>query len=506
MKLANQVAISPEPDATSAKTRPAVRAGGRGCRRRRHGPWSSRRRWRPPSSPPAGARKPYVCDVSQEDQIVDTVKAVVADWGRLDILINNVAISDNKHLFDITKAEWDRVLAVCLTAPMLFSKYAAKEMVAGGRGGKIINVSSTSGHYGRTRAIAYTSAKAGVINLTRSARHPARQVQYPGQLRRAQQDRVARRARMTFNPDRKVINLRNRPGEPIDLARAMLSPRLRRFRFHRRCRVVRRRRLRRDDAGRWVALRAAFCSARSCRADQRCGHRAAGGADRGGQGHVRHRGRTHRRRQSGMAREPPPSGTNAGCVQRLLDAGASIIGKTVCDEFFFSLSGANAHYGTPVNPRAVGRLPGGSSSGSASAVSAGACDVALGSDTGGGSCRVPAAFCGLYGIRPTHGRTDLSGAMLMAPTSPRRGMVREQSGRVRQGGCSPLDRRCATRNGKPGLVIADVIGVQQPQPSVADACRAFLAAAASVPPAPTEIRIASSGFDSWNNASGPSRA
>src|SRR3954462_8879243 len=72
-----------------------------------------------------GKAKTYICDVAQEDQIVATVKAVAADWGRLDVLINNVAISDNKHLFDITKAEWDRVIAVCLTAPLLFSKYAA---------------------------------------------------------------------------------------------------------------------------------------------------------------------------------------------------------------------------------------------------------------------------------------------------------------------------------------------------------------------------------------------
>src|SRR5262247_769997 len=68
-----------------------------------------------------GKAKTYVCDVAQEDQIVDTVKQVASDWGRLDILINNVAISDNKHLFDITTAEWDRVFAVCLRAPMLFS-------------------------------------------------------------------------------------------------------------------------------------------------------------------------------------------------------------------------------------------------------------------------------------------------------------------------------------------------------------------------------------------------
>ena len=85
----------------------------------------------------------------------------------------------------------------------------------------------------------------------------------------------------------------------------------------------------------------------------------------------------------------PPATKTAGAVQSILDAGATVIGKTVCDEFFFSVTGANAHYGTPVNPRAPGRLPGGSSSGSASAVASGTCDFALGSDTGG-SVRIPA--------------------------------------------------------------------------------------------------------------------
>ena len=111
----------------------------------------------------------------------------------------------------------------------------------------------------------------------------------------------------------------------------------------------------------------------------------------------------------------PPAAKTAGAVQSILDAGASVIGKTICDEFFFSVTGANAHYGTPVNPRAPGRLPGGSSSGSASAVAAGACDFALGSDTGG-SVRIPAAFNGLYGLRPTHNRIDLTGVQAMAST------------------------------------------------------------------------------------------
>src|SRR5438477_6469238 len=106
---------------------------------------------------------------------------------------------------------------------------------------------------------------------------------------------------------------------------------------------------------------------------------------------------------------------SAAAVRRILDAGATVIGKTICDEFFFSVTGANAHYGTPTNPRAPGRLPGGSSSGSAAATAAGACDFALGSDTGG-SVRVPASFCGIFGIRPTHGRVSLAGAMPLAPS------------------------------------------------------------------------------------------
>src|SRR6202011_6330762 len=111
----------------------------------------------------------------------------------------------------------------------------------------------------------------------------------------------------------------------------------------------------------------------------------------------------------------PAPKSAAPAVRKLLDAGATIIGKTICDEFFYSVCGGNAHYGTPINPRAPDRLPGGSSSGSASATAAGACDFALGSDTGG-SVRVPASFCGIYGIRPTHGRIDLAGAMAMAPS------------------------------------------------------------------------------------------
>src|SRR5437763_599166 len=97
-----------------------------------------------------------------------------------------------------------------------------------------------------------------------------------------------------------------------------------------------------------------------------------------------------------------PASAHASAVASLLDAGASLIGKTHTDELAFALNGENSHYGTPVNPAAPERVPGGSSSGSASAVAGGLVDLALGTDTGG-SIRVPASHQGIYGIRTSHG-------------------------------------------------------------------------------------------------------
>jgi amidase len=116
------------------------------------------------------------------------------------------------------------------------------------------------------------------------------------------------------------------------------------------------------------------------------------------------------------ARHHPVPTRHAWAVQRLLDAGATLIGKTVTDEVSLGILGENPFDGTPLNPAAPDRVPGGSSSGSASAVARSLCDTALGTDTGG-SVRVPSSFCGLYGIRPTHGRLDLTGMMAQAPSS-----------------------------------------------------------------------------------------
>lgn len=114
-------------------------------------------------------------------------------------------------------------------------------------------------------------------------------------------------------------------------------------------------------------------------------------------------------------RHAEPETRHADAVARLLDAGAVVRGIARTDEFAYSLAGANVHYGTPPNPRAPYRIPGGSSSGSAAAVSLGHASIGLGSDTGG-SIRVPAAYQGLFGIRTTHGAVDRTGLLPMAPT------------------------------------------------------------------------------------------
>ena len=113
--------------------------------------------------------------------------------------------------------------------------------------------------------------------------------------------------------------------------------------------------------------------------------------------------------------EAPLSRSTAIALLPALAAGATLIGKTHTDELASGMFGENPHYSTPINPCAPDRVPGGSSSGSASAVAASLCDFAFGTDTGG-SVRVPASFCGLYGIRTTHGRISTAGLMPMAPS------------------------------------------------------------------------------------------
>lgn len=109
-----------------------------------------------------------------------------------------------------------------------------------------------------------------------------------------------------------------------------------------------------------------------------------------------------------------PQLSHAWAVERLLADGAAVRGIARCDEFAYSLAGTNVHYGAPPNPKAPHRVPGGSSSGSASAVSMGSASIGLGTDTAG-SIRVPAAYQGLWGIRTTHGAVPNEGLLALAP-------------------------------------------------------------------------------------------
>jgi amidase len=115
------------------------------------------------------------------------------------------------------------------------------------------------------------------------------------------------------------------------------------------------------------------------------------------------------------ARTHAPAAASAVVVVALLHAGARLVGKTKTVELAFGMTGENVWYGTPRNPRAPDRFPGGSSCGSAAAVASEMVDFALGSDTGG-SVRIPASYCGLFGIRPSHGAISLAGACALAPS------------------------------------------------------------------------------------------
>lgn len=171
-----------------------------------------------------------------------------------------------------------------------------------------------------------------------------------------------------------------------------------------------------------------------------------------------------------------PADTNAVVVQKLLDAGASALGRTHTDELSKGIFGENAHYGTPINPRAPDRVPGGSSSGSAAAVAGNLTDFALGTDTGG-SVRVPGSFCGIYGIRPTHGRVSLEGVVGQAPSFDTVGWFTRDSdllGRIgavllnAKGDAAPPDRLIIAED---ALALADHTTKEALEPMIAKLAR-----------------------------------
>ncbi len=168
-----------------------------------------------------GKAAAFQCDVANEAEIKATVNAAVKAFGKVDTLVNNVAIADNKTLFEITLEDWNRTMAVTLTAPFLFTKYVAEAMVAQKQKGAIVLIGSTSGYFGRARALAYTTAKAGITNLTRSL---AYQLGPHGiRVNSVVPNKVGSPVGSDlFDPTRPVRNLVNRTGEPMDVAQAVL--------------------------------------------------------------------------------------------------------------------------------------------------------------------------------------------------------------------------------------------------------------------------------------------
>ena len=161
-----------------------------------------------------------VCNIGDEADVRAMVKAVVAKFGRIDILVNNAAITDKKNVLDTSKAEWDAVIAVTLTGPFLVTKYVAAEMIAEKHGGKVVVIGSTSGFLGRKTAIAYTAAKGGVVNLTRSL--AVQLAPYDIRVTGIVPNKIGSPVGQDeFDPNRPVMNLRNRVGVPADIARAV---------------------------------------------------------------------------------------------------------------------------------------------------------------------------------------------------------------------------------------------------------------------------------------------
>lgn len=190
-----------------------------------------------------------------------------------------------------------------------------------------------------------------------------------------------------------------------------------------------------------------------------------------------------------------PETETAVAVQRLLDAGASLAGKTHTDALAYSLTGENFHYGTPVNPRAPDRVPGGSSNGSASAVAGELVDFALGSDCGG-SIRIPASYCGIFGMRPTHGRIPLDGAMPFAASFDVAGWFARDAGLLERIGRVLL---ADDANPKPfSKVLICLDAFDQAAPEAAEALAQAVARLEAVVGAPAQrVSIAEDGLPRW---------
>ncbi|WP_310570651.1 amidase [Gemmatimonas sp.] len=184
--------------------------------------------------------------------------------------------------------------------------------------------------------------------------------------------------------------------------------------------------------------------------------------------------------------------STATVARHLLEAGATLAGKTHTEELAFSLTGENAHYGTPLNPAAPHRVPGGSSSGSAAAVAGRLVDFAIGSDTGG-SVRAPASFCGIYGIRPTHGRISLDGVCPLAPIFDTVGWFARDAALLAQVGDVLLGGTPAT----PGRLLLATDAFALALPGAADALAPALASLTALLGEAEPVTVSAEGLSAW---------
>ena len=199
-------------------------------------------------------------------------------------------------------------------------------------------------------------------------------------------------------------------------------------------------------------------------------------------------------------RTHPAPERHAALVDRLLRAGANVVGKTITDEVSLGILGENPFHGTPRNPAAPGFVPGGSSSGSAAAVAGGLADFALGTDTGG-SVRVPASFCGLYGLRTTHGRVDLAGVMPQAPSFDTAGWFARDGATLLRVSEAALDESAAPAPAAPGRVLVARDAFAFADPAVEEGLRGVRSRLAGLAGgAVRDVTLASQGLSVWARA------
>jgi len=169
----------------------------------------------------AGAAIYLSANVADEDSVRKMIADTVAAFGRIDILVNNVAISDNLNIRECTKTDFEKTLSVTLTSQFLTCKWVGEQMIEQGDGGAIVNIGSTSGFRGRDSAVAYAAAKGGVANLVRAVAFQL--APYKIRVNSVVPNKIGSPVgQEEFDPTRPVPNLVGRAGNPDELAKAVL--------------------------------------------------------------------------------------------------------------------------------------------------------------------------------------------------------------------------------------------------------------------------------------------